>query len=55
MRINALYYQKQAAKEKQKEEFIVFAARKQEWFKGFTSQREKALGFKENEVRTAKY
>ena len=40
---------------KQKEEFKLFAARKQEWCKGFLAAREKMLGFKENQARTDKY
>lgn len=46
-RINALKYEKEAAKQKRKEDFLSFIAQKQAWFKGFSDLREKYLGFKE--------
>jgi hypothetical protein len=54
-RINALKYEKEAAKQKRKEDFLAFIAQKQAWFKGFSEVREKYLGFRESEARTDKY
>ena len=54
-RINALKYEKEAAKIKQKQEFVEFIASKNAWFKSYAEKREKILGFKDFEVKTEKY
>jgi hypothetical protein len=54
-RINALKYQKEEAKQKQKAAFLQFVDKKQQWFRQFAERRQTQLGFKEFEARTDRY
>ena len=54
-RINLLKYQKEEARQLQKKSFLEFIAHKKEWFRKFGEARSKALGFKEDLVRTDRY